>query len=98
MHALLIISGDERRESRIRDVICGVKSRIEQRIRDEKPDVLGQLSHTGRDAEDRDETHGAAEVAVEHPRSGLPHPALRLVDHRAEENIADAVKHLRHRD
>ena len=42
------------------------------------------------DGEDADQCDGAADVAVEHPRASLAQLGVRLVNHRAKEDVGKA--------
>ena len=96
LDSLGAVLGDKGSQGRVGDVVGRVEHSVQQGITDKEPCVLGKLAHAHGDGEDADQCDGAADVAVEHPRASLAQLGVRLVDHRAKEDVGNAVKQLGH--
>ena len=96
LDSLGAVLGDEGSQGRVGDVVGRVEHSVQQGITDKEPCVLGKLAHAHGDGEDADQCDGAADVAVEHPRASLAQLGVRLVNHRAKEDVGKAVKQLGH--
>ena len=82
LHALLGVLGDQRGQRGVGDVVGGEEDRVQQHVGDEEPGVHREVTQARRNREDGDEHRRAAEVRPEHPRPGLAHLGVRLVDQR----------------
>ena len=98
LHTFVVVFGDQGGQGRIGDVVGCIKARVQQCVGDEEPCILCLGTHIRGNAEDRHQADRAAKIAVKHPGPSLAHLCIGLIDHGPEENIADAVKELGHRD
>lgn len=89
---LCAVLRDKSGQGGISDVVGGVEHGVQQGISDQEPCVLCKLSQIGRDGEDCHQRDGAANVAVQHPRTGFAHFGVRFVNQRAEENVRHTVQ------
>ena len=81
-------------KGRISDVVGGVEHGVQQRVRNQEPCVLCKLTEIRGNCKNSHQRDGAADVAVQHPRTSLAHLRVRFVDQRAKEDVRYTIQQL----
>ena len=80
LDTLMVVFGDQGCQGGVGNVVGCVKSGIQKCVGDKEPGILDRGTGSCGNAEDRHKTDCAAEISVEHPRTGFSHPGVGLVN------------------